>query len=407
MTLKTNINIPELPPMLMSPVRSLLLGSLLGSLFACGTPTASPWDDAEFVAQATDVRAQYVAVMAAAYADTLTEAEAMHAEIEAFLAAPSAAGLDAAREAWLAAREVYGQTEVFRFYGGPIDAEPENLEARINSWPLDEVYIDYVEGEPDGGIINDPTTFPTIDRETLIAQNAAGSEDDISTGWHAIEFLLWGQDLRLDGPGDRPHTDFMSGADATASNQGRRSDYLAITSELLVADLGTLVAAWQPGANVDSFTAGDPKDALTKLLLGMGSLSGAELAGERMGVAFETREQEDEHSCFSDNTHRDLYTNALGIESVYLGKFGAVTGPSLAALVASLDPELDRTLQAQLAASVAAIAAIPAPFDQAIQAPDGDPARTAVADAIAALKAQTATIAEVAALLEITLNLEM
>ena len=388
------------------PMRPLL-APLLASLLASGCDSStSPWDDAEFVTQAADVRTQYVAVMVAAYASTLVEAEAMHAEIEAFVAAPSAAGLDAAREAWLAAREVYGQTEVFRFYGGPIDAKPDNLEGRINSWPLDEVYIDYVEGEPDGGIINDPVAFPTLDRATLIALNAAGSEDDISTGWHAIEFLLWGQDLRADGPGDRPHTDFVAGPDGTASNQDRRSTYLLVTSELLIADLGTLVAAWQPGANVDSFTAGDPKDALTKLMLGMGSLSGAELSGERMGVAYQTRDQEDEHSCFSDNTHRDLHTNALGIENVYLGKFGSATGPALAALVASLDPELDRKLQGELAASVAAIAAIPAPFDQAIQAPDGDPARTAIADAIAALKAQTATIAKVAALLEITLNLE-
>ncbi|HEY0137661.1 MAG TPA: imelysin family protein [Nannocystis sp.] len=393
---------------MLAPRPRFALLALLTAAACDSSGPASPWDDAEFTAQAADVRAQYVAVVAATYADSLTSADAMQAEIEAFLAAPSAAGLDRARDAWLAAREVYGQTEVFRFYGGPIDAEPDNLEGRINSWPLDEVYIDYVEGEPEGGLINDTATYPTIDRELLIARNAAGSEDDISTGWHAIEFLLWGQDLRDDGPGERPYTDFVVGEDGTAANQDRRADYLAIATELLVADLGTLSAAWQPGsANVDSFTAGDPKDALTKLLLGMGSLSGAELSGERMGVAYETREQEDEHSCFSDNTHRDLYTNALGIENVYLGQFGGVKGASLSQLVAGLDPELDRTLREQLAASVAAMAAIPAPFDRAIQAPDGDPARQAVADGIAALKAQTATIAEVAARLEITLNLEM
>jgi len=378
-------------------------------VLACDSSTSdSPWDDADFTAQAADARAQYIAVVSANYADSLGTAETMHAEIEAFLAAPSEAGLQQAREAWLAAREVYGQTEVFRFYGGPIDAEPDNLEGRINSWPLDEVYIDYVDGDPDGGIINDTAKFPTIDRATLIARNAAGSEDDISTGWHAIEFLLWGQDLSADGPGDRLYTDFVDGADGTASNQGRRAQYLRVAGELLIEDLGTVAAAWQPGApNVESFTADDPKDALTKVLLGMGSLSGAELSGERMGVAYDTREQEDEHSCFSDNTHRDLYTNALGIENVYLGRFGTVTGASLSQLVADLDPELDRTLKEQLAASVAAMAAIPEPFDSAIQAPDGDPARVAVADAIAALKAQTATIAEIAARLDITLNLEM
>lgn len=368
---------------------------------------ASPWDDSTFRESAVAAREQYVNVIVASYEDTRVAAEAMHAELEAFIAAPSAAGLESAREAWLAARELYGQTEVYRFYGGPIDAEPDNLEGRLNSWPMDEAYIDYVEEDPEAGIINDLATYPTIDRDLLISLNGAGGEDDISTGWHAIEFLLWGQDLRADGPGQRPHTDFIVGEEGTAANQDRRAAYLKLVSELLLSDLDALIAAWAPTAAYHAeFEAAEPKEALTRLLLGMGSLSGAELSGERMGVAYETREQEDEHSCFSDNTHRDLYTNALGIENVYLGRFGDLSGPSLAELVARVDPELDRTLREQLKASVAAMAAIPAPFDSAIQAPDGDPAREAVAAGIAALKAQTRTIAEVAAALDITLNLE-
>jgi len=367
----------------------------------------SPWEDAALRTQASAASEHYARVVAASYADTLVAAEAMQAEIEAFIAAPSAAGLDGARAAWLAARERYGVTEVFRFYGGPIDAEPDNLEGQINSWPLDEVYIDYVEGEPDGGIINDATRYPELGVDLLRELNGAGGEDDISTGWHAIEFLLWGQDLRADGPGDRPFTDFVDGETGTAANQERRARYLQIVTDLLVDDLRAVNDAWAAGAAYrEQFVALDPKEALTRVLLGMGSLSGAELSGERMGVAFDTREQEDEHSCFSDNTHRDLYTNALGIEDVYLGRHGSMTGASLSALVAAIDPDLDKALRTQLRASVDAMAAIPPPFDQAIQAPDGSPARQSVADAIAALKAQTATIAEVAAVLEISLNLE-
>ena len=179
-----------------------------------------------------------------------------------------------------------------------------------------------------------------------------------------------------------------------------------VPGHLLIDDLRALRDAWAEGAPYRQTLLDDPREALTRVLLGMGSLSGAELSGERMGVAFDTREQEDEHSCFSDNTHRDIHTNALGIENVYLGRHGATTGASPSDLVAAIDPALDETLRAQLRASVEATAAIPPPFDQAIQAPDGSPARQAVADAIAALKAQTATIAEVAAALEITLNLE-
>ena len=393
--------------MAVSTAKPLSIALLLALGCESSAEPSSPWDDAEVRAQASAATEQYAQVVAASYADTLASAEVMQADIAAFLAAPSAASLAAAREAWLAARELYGETEVFRFYGGPIDAEPDNFEGQINSWPLDEVYIDYVEGEPDGGIINNLTGYPTLDRTLLVDLNGAGGEDDISTGWHAIEFLLWGQDLSADGPGARPHTDYLATADGTAANQDRRAQYLQIVTDLLIDDLRAVHDAWAPGAAYrDEFVAADPQEALTSVLLGMGSLSGAELSGERMGVAFNTREQEDEHSCFSDNTHRDLYTNAVGIENVYLGRHGSTTGASLSALVAGIDPALDETLRGQLHASVEAIAAIPAPFDQAIQAADGSPARQAVADAIAALKAQTASIAAVALALEITLNLE-
>lgn len=387
--------------------RALVLALALPLGCGAADTADAPWDDDNFRARARAASEQYARVVAGAYTDTLVAAEAMQAEITAFLAAPSAAGLEAARAAWLAAREPYGETEVFRFYGGPIDAEPANLEGQINSWPLDEVYIDYVVDSPEGGIINNVTQYPTLSRELLVELNGAGGEDDISTGWHAIEFLLWGQDLRADGPGERPHTDFLTDATATAAHQDRRGQYLQLVTDLLVDDLRALRDAWAEGAPYrEAFVAADPKEALTRVLLGMGSLSGAELAGERMFVAYDTKEQEDEHSCFSDNTHRDLYTNAVGIEDAYLGRHGEQTGASLSDLVATLDPELDQRLREQLRASVAAIAAIPPPFDQAIQAADGSPARQAVADAIAALKTQTATIAEVAAALEITLNLE-
>ena len=378
-----------------------LLG--LSLLTACDSGTGgSAWDDADFKAEASEALEGYVHVVTASYGDTLTAAKAMQTDIRGFLTAPSEASLQKARDAWLAAREVYGQTEVYRFYGGPIDAD----EPLINSWPLDEVYIDYVVDDPEGGIIND--LGKKIDRDTLTDLNGAGGEDDISTGWHAIEFLLWGQDLSADGPGARPYTDYVTDGTGTAKNQDRRAAYLEIVTMLLVEHLTAVDAAWaESAAYHDEFEHGDAKESLTKILLGMGSLSGAELSGERMTVAFDTREQEDEHSCFSDSTHRDLYNNALGIENVYLASYGGkALGVSVSALVAARDADLDQTLKTQLRASVEAIAAIPPPFDQAIAASDGDPAREAVSAAIAALKAQTKTIAEVATLLDITLNLE-
>ena len=112
----------------------------------------------------------------------------------------------------------------------------------MNAWPLDEAYIDYVEGSPEAGIVNLPDDYPTIDADLLVSLNEQGGEANISTGWHAIEFLLWGQDLSTDGSGARPVEDYT-----TAPNADRRAAYLAVASDLLLTHLGQMVDAWAPG----------------------------------------------------------------------------------------------------------------------------------------------------------------
>jgi putative iron-regulated protein len=320
--------------------------------------------------------------------------------VDAFVAAPSETTLLAAQDAWLAAREPYGQTESYRFYDGPIDNPEDGPEGRINAWPLDEAYIDYVIGNPQAGIINNPTEFPTLSKELIAEQNEKGAEENISTGYHAIEFLLWGQDTSSDGPGARPVADYLAGS----ANFDRRGQYLQIVSELLVDDLQFVSDAWEPGAAYRTeITTADPREALRRMIQGMGALSGAELSGERMGTALDNRDQEDEHSCFSDNTHRDLRANAIAIENVYLGRSGTLTGPSLSDLVKARDAALDERLRTEMAASIAAIEAIPTPFDQSLMNDDG---RAKISTAIDALQAQTATTVEVATLLGVTINLE-
>lgn len=364
------------------------------SLLACA-PAGSPWDDPDFVAEARGVVGAYSTLVAHHYDEARRGVDQLQTLTKKFLADPTEAGLQGVKAAWLGARDTYGRTEAFRFYGGPIDAEPGDLEARINPWPLDESYID--------AVIADPVAYPTLDRELLIGLNGAAGEDSISTGWHAIEYLLWGVDTDPEGPGARPVSDF------TDPDLGpRRLTYLGVVTDLLLEDLDAVAQQWAEGSDDyrADFVAEDPRDALTKILLGLGSLSGAELAGERMTVAFETREQEDEHSCFSDNTHNDLIANALGIQDVYLGRVGAQGGPGLTDLVARLDGGLDAQVRARLEAAVAGLRAITPPFDAAIQADDLDAARQSVAGAILTLKNLTADLVAVADLLEIQLNLE-
>jgi putative iron-regulated protein len=312
--------------------------------------------------------ATYADVVLAGYEDSLSLALELQAAVEAFVAAPSVETQQAAKEAWLAAREPYGQTEAFRFYGGPID-DAQGPEGLINAWPLDEVYVDYVEDAPDAGIINDVANYPTIDAELLDSLNQVGAEENVSVGFHAIEFLLWGQDLSADGAGERSYTDYT-----TAPNADRRGDYLLATSQLLVQHLQYLIDAWavdNPDNYRESFLALDTGEAISHMFVGIGVLSKSELAGERMFTAYDNQDQEDEHSCFSDNTHRDIFNNLQGIRNVYLGSYErldgtVVEGTSLADVMEQADPEANARTLELLDVAQEQVNNIHVPFDQAI-----------------------------------------
>ena len=79
----------------------------------------------------------------ALYGRCVQEAKLLQTAVAALLAKPEAATLAAARVAWTTARRVYGESEALRYYDGPI----EPLEPLLNAWPIDEVFLDYVEGQ--------------------------------------------------------------------------------------------------------------------------------------------------------------------------------------------------------------------------------------------------------------------
>ena len=345
----------------------------------------------------------YAAGAYASYVKSLNSAQTLDGAIDRFLAAPSQARLDAAKHAWLRARDDYGVTEIYRFYEGPIDNEESGPEGLINAWPLDESYIDYVEGNPGAGIVNNPDEFPVIDASVLVSLNEEGGEENVSTGWHAIEFLLWGQDLNPDGPGYRPIEDYT-----TNDNADRRGTYLAVASDLLLFHLRQMVDAWAPGANNyrAQFVSKNSDDALQDIITGIGEMSRGELAGERMTVAYEARSQEDEHSCFADNTVADIVANVLGVQRVYLGEYGAVSGPGIWDLIAAMDQSLADSLASEINLSVTLARDIPNPFDDHLRegVPDSSYGRQRVLATIEALEDQTDTIVNAAQKVGITIS---
>ena len=339
----------------------------------------------------------------ALYSESLASAQEMDQAILVFLADPNPSTLEAAKRSWLRARDDYGPTEAFRFYSGPID-DDDGPEGLINAWPLDEGYIDYVEGAPGSGIINMVSEYPTINADLLVSLNEEGGEENVSTGWHAIEFLLWGQDLNATGPGSRPVSDYT-----TAPQAERRATYLATASELLVSHLQGLVDEWAPNVASNyraSFVAADEDTALNRIITGIGELSRGELAGERMTVAYQERSQEDEHSCFSDNTIADIVGNAAGIRMVLDGDYGSVNGPGVIDLVEATDADLADQLRNQVAQSLYLASRIPAPFDQHLTstAADSGVGRSSILRTIEALEDQTDTIVSAASAIGITIS---
>ena len=310
-----------------------------------------------------DVLTHYADLALAGYEDSLTTAKALDVAIDALIADPSEATLDAAKEAWKAARTPYQQTEAFRF-GNPI---VDDWEGRVNAWPLDEGLIDYVDAsygtESDSNglyvanvianpkIMIDGTELDASDITPALLQDnlqeAAGVESNVATGYHAIEFLLWGQDLNGTGPGAgaRPYTDY-----STAEHADRRAAYLKSASSLLVSDLEEMVANWTADG---AARAALPELGISAILTGMGSLSFGEVAGERMKLGLLLHDPEEEHDCFSDNTYYSHLNDAVGVQNVYLGTYERIDGtvlegPSLSQLVAAKDPAVDTELQGLL-----------------------------------------------------------
>jgi putative iron-regulated protein len=367
---------------------------------------AAPAD--KFKADATAQIETYGEIVSRNYGDAYRSALELQHAVEAFVAKPDEASLGAARNAWLAARPSYGQSEAFRFYGGPIDSgkhddlgsAPPGLEGLLNAWPLNEAFIDSVRGNPHAGLINDDST--PITRATLVRKNARDDEADVTTGYHAIEFLLWGQDFNANGPGNRSATDFVGDGRAE-----RRRAYLNEATKLLVDNLKTLVDAWAPGQqNYRALMAKQSQGTAVKnVLTGIATLSAFELASERLATALDSGSQEDEQSCFSDSTHADILANAIGVQNVYFGEYRDLHAAGINLLVQAANADLNRYLEQQIHKTVALAEQIDKPFDRTLASKAGSPRRAKVEALIKSLQMQADLIAQAAAALGVPIVL--
>jgi len=376
---------------------------------------------------ASEVVDTYAAIAQAAYEDSLRTAKILQTAIASLLAKPSSDTLTKARDAWKAARVPYMQTEAYRFGNKIVD----EWEGKVNAWPLDEGLIDYVDKGYGTASESNPlytaniiankrikVAGRTIDARQITKKllsslhEAEKIEANVATGYHAIEFLLWGQDLNGTGPGagNRPATDFDK-AKCTGGNCDRRARYLTVVTELLIDDLSFMVKQWGKDGEARKALSKGEGEALTAIFTGLGSLSYGEMAGERMKLGLLLNDPEEEHDCFSDNTHNSHYYDVIGIQNVYLGKYKRidgtmVEGASVSDLVRAKSEEVDNRVRAALIDTVAKMGALKAraeageAYDQMIG--DGNKEGNAVVEAaIAALIAQTKEFERAIAVLDL------
>ncbi len=365
-------------------------------------------------ARANAVGRNYADIAAAGYADSLEKAVNLRKAIDTLVVRPSARTLEAAREAWRQARIPYQQTEVFRFGNAIVD----DWEGKVNSWPLDEGLIDYVEGpvtgeenmsaglnvisnpqlEIGGRLVNANRITKTLLRDTL--HEASGIEANVATGYHAIEFLLWGQDLNGTGPGAgaRPASDFNLSS-CTGGNCDRRIEYLKAVADLLVDDLKWMASAWATDGDArNEIENGGQGGALRAMFTGLGSLAYGELAGERMNLGLLLHDPEEEHDCFSDETTESHYWDVVGIRNVYLGRYirtdgSVVEGAALSGVVAALDEGLNAEIRSRIDVALVALQVLRdrraegKAYDQMLAEGDveGERLITAVVDALVAV----------------------
>ena len=318
------------------------------------------------------------------YSETVAETNYMLVAIKKFLSDPNEKNLNNAKIRWIKAREVYGITEAFRFYGGPIDGTnqygEEGPEGLINSWPLNEAYIDYVKGDPSAGIINNLNY--DINKTTIIASNQSDDDADVSTGWHAIEFLLWGQDSSLETAGQRQYSDYIS----NNGNNDRRREYLLKVSELLMEHIIWLDNQWQPdGAGRKDFL--QKQNPGSSILTGIATLAGFELSSERIATALDSGDPEDEHSCFSDQTHLDIKANFNGIKNVYLGL--GINGEKFTPAISDFIKDNNKQLHEEILNIFNSISEniqnITVPFDKMLTETKNEPGRIAAENTVSNL----------------------
>ncbi len=196
----------------------------------------------------TALTTYYLSLASQQFKTTCSNAEQLQASVQLFLTAPSKKTLKETRQHWLSSHNSYIASKLFRTLNikhpeldhSQIDPVKHSLTIRIDQSPMLPGYLDAVKGYPQSGYVFSPLP---IDAETLNNEHQFSDTLYVTLGFHAIEFLLWGEGNEQ----ARTSSDY-----ATLTNikenpelpQARRSQLLSLTTQLLSDDLQTQCKEW-------------------------------------------------------------------------------------------------------------------------------------------------------------------
>ena len=218
-------------------------------------PSAFELLNPELSASAKEIALEYVRQIDTDFKQAGIEIKKFQSSIATLTDQTNIENLNLSKQAWLNAHSAYELTTLHRYYATQLMGEQDSLvlmqlQYQINHWPIVPGYIDYVDGYPDSGIVHDINV--NLDADSLREQHGSFDVSEVTLGFHAIEFLLWGYDADSVA---RPATDFdavleltpkeiESGYTLEQLSNNRRRLFLSVVVDTLVKDFLALQSLW-------------------------------------------------------------------------------------------------------------------------------------------------------------------
>ncbi|SEA10252.1 imelysin family protein [Microbulbifer marinus] len=180
-------------------------------------------------------------------ADTRAAVEALQRAVATLLDQPTEDHLESAKLAWLEAHRDFAAALPYiqlAFAPAELRGQGRQLLLALDSWPVQPGYLDTVPGYSDSGIVNDTAIELTL--ANLRKQHRLTAHEEASTGFHAMEIMLWGptsertaEQFQQVSEGEKP--------EALAAN--RRRELTRLIGRGIAEDVDGLARRWPTGAN--------------------------------------------------------------------------------------------------------------------------------------------------------------